>query len=263
MLTRSLNAVAGLVLAAAGACVDQEPYSPSANTFVVHAVLDASSRDQYVVLQSTRGSLPTQRTVSGASVVITAPDGRALTAEEVQDTARFGVTGGAPPATTVYRISLDRYGTALVAGGRYLLRITMLDGRIVTGATTIPRATPNTAVPDTLRIDRVRDTVRLAWAHVPGAKAYDVLISAPRVQSGFFADTSIALPGGAQDPNGALFFRDMTHSLVVSAVDDNYYDYFRRTSDPFTGAGLITTLNGAVGVFGSMVPIVRRTIVVY
>jgi hypothetical protein len=41
--------------------------------------------------------------------------------------------------------------------------------------------------------------------------------------------------------------------VTVSAVDVNYYDYYRAQSDPFAGAPP-SHLTGAVGVFGAYVP---------
>jgi hypothetical protein len=41
----------------------------------------------------------------------------------------------------------------------------------------------------------------------------------------------------------------------VIAVDVNYYDYYRAQSDPFAGAAP-SHLSGAVGVFGSLAPII-------
>ena len=250
-----------VALLAATACVDQEPYSPSLNTLVVHAVLDATARDQYVIVQATTGQIRDQSVVTGASVEITAPDGRKLVAEQTHDSTVFRGTTSMPRVTTVYRISLDKYGIGLVAGGTYLLRIEMLDGRVVTGSTTIPAVTPNSDAVPTMTVDRHRDTVRLAWTRVTGAKAYEVFVSTPTRVSGIFTDTSVVLPGLMSGGNGPLFVTG-TNTLVVNAVDANYYDYYRRTSDPFTSTGLITRLDGAVGVFGSIVPILRRNLIV-
>ena len=56
------------------------------------------------------------------------------------------------------------------------------------------------------------------------------------------------------DPVFASGFRAV---VVVSAVDDNYYTYFRTTVDPFAGAPP-SKLTGALGVFGSIAPVVIR-----
>ena len=46
-------------------------------------------------------------------------------------------------------------------------------------------------------------------------------------------------------------------TVLVSAVDINYYQYYRVLSDPLSAAAP-SHLTGALGVFGSVVPIVAR-----
>jgi hypothetical protein len=256
------------VLFATSACVVQEPFQPTANTLVVHAVLDPTTRDQIVVVQATTGRLPDQRVVSGAAVSITTPDGRTLVADELRDSSRYLVSNSVPAVTTIYRVSLDRYRVALIAGGTYKLRIEVPDGRIVTGTTTIPSATPISSGP-TISFDRSRDTLRFSWPRVAGAPAYEVFVQSPGTTApfgtldGIFADTAIALNATTKAANGRpLFIRTSANILVVNAVDANYYDYFRRSSDPFTAVGLINRLDGAVGLFGSIVPVLHRTVIV-
>lgn len=251
-------AIASLLLAAA--CVEQERFAPSANAIVVHAVLDVTARDQYVVVQTTNGLLTEQRAVAGAAVSIATPDGHLLVADEVRDSSFFGTTVGVPLATPVYRISLDRYGTALIAGGAYTLRIVLPDERVVTGRTTIPRTIPSFAT----RVDTIGrgDSLRLDWARVPGVRAYELSISPSSVQRSVFVDTSVTLTSATRFGSTYVFRSNTTYALLVNAVDDNYYDYLRRDGDPFTSSGVITRLDGAVGVFGSVVPVARRTVVV-
>ena len=45
-------------------------------------------------------------------------------------------------------------------------------------------------------------------------------------------------------------------------VDENYFDYYRRVSDFSTATGLVMHLAGGIGVFGSVVTLATRTIVV-
>jgi hypothetical protein len=43
-------------------------------------------------------------------------------------------------------------------------------------------------------------------------------------------------------------------------VDANFYDYNRSGNDPFGGAGLISSVRGGLGLFGSTLPLVRRAV---
>jgi hypothetical protein len=260
--TDGVRFLAALFALGGTACVDQVNFTPTAKELVVHAVLDATSRDQYVVVQAANGALRDESPVAGAIVTITTPDGRRLTADEVHDSTLFGVTAGMPRVTTAYRISLDRAGVALTPGGTYLLRVVVPDGREVTGATTIPNASPNSAAPTAMTLDRSRDTLRLDWARVNGASAYEVFVSSSRTRSAVFTDTSVALLARAQNNDGASVFVAGANTVVVSAVDQNYYDYFRHASDPYTGTGVISHLSGGLGVFGSIVPIASRSVTV-
>ena len=60
--------------------------------------------------------------------------------------------------------------------------------------------------------------------------------------------TALTLTGDEILPAGASV------DVMVSAVDANYYDYYRSQSDPFAGAAP-SHLTGATGVFGSLAPI--------
>jgi hypothetical protein len=246
------------------ACVDQSPTQVSANVVIVHAVLDVSARDQFVFVQTTTGAINQQKAVAGATVIVTTPDGRALAAEEIRDPSLYLISSGEPPVTSAYRISLDRYNTTLVAGGTYRLHVALPDGREASASTTIPNVTRPLPVPITQTIDRLRDTLSLAWPSAVGVRVYEVFIQSPRSTFSAFSDTSIVLPGTTHNASGGVaFWPGQTHQVVVNAVDDNYYDYYRRSSDPFTGSGIISHLQGAIGLFGSMVPVVTRTVVVH
>lgn len=261
-MARSRRAVILAALAGA-ACVEQNPVSPNANAVVVHAVLDASANNQYVVVQTTDGRIISQKAVGGASVTILTPDGRSLAADEVRDSTFIPRTSDEPPIATYYRISLDRFGVALLSGSTYRLHITLPDGREVTGATTIPAFTPRAVLGLPQTLARSTESLTLAWPRVVGASAYDVTVSSSKTTYEVFSDTSIVLPGTTRTPNGTLAFNPgLTHQVVVSAVDANYYDYYRRSSDILTGAGPIIHLTGAVGVFGSIVPLGSGTLMV-
>jgi hypothetical protein len=59
-----------------------------------------------------------------------------------------------------------------------------------------------------------------------------------------------------------VFERGLTHQLAVIAVNENYFDYCHRTSDVFTTTGPVMYLEGGIGMFGSVVTVATRTIVV-
>jgi len=109
------------------------------------------------------------------------------------------------------------------------------------------------------------DSLTLTWPRVAGAIAYDVSVSLKgSLVFEAFADTSIVLSTRTKTSNGSLaFYPGFTHQIVVSAVDVNYYDYYRHSSDLFTGSGPISHLDGAVGVFGSIVPIASGMVTVH
>jgi len=260
--------VAAAAAATAMGCVETTSVSPDASTLVLHAVLDPGVQHQIIVVQTTTGALAAQRQVTGAVVTIATPDGRTLTAVERQDTAAVTVPLCErcflpfPKVTTIY--DLDVGGAGLIPGGTYQLRVVAPDGRTVTGRTTIPKAVPSTGGAPTQTIDRSIDTVSLQWSRVAGARSYQVVVRSTAGSYSVFADTSVVLPGTMQVlGNGEdVFERRLTHQLVVIAVDQNYFDYYHRTSDFFTAMGLVMHLDGGVGVFGSVVTVATRTIVV-
>lgn len=253
----------GLVLAAtATACIETTAVSPEANTLVVHAVLDPAVQHQIIVVQTTTGAVATQRQLTGAVVTIATPDGRTLTAVERRDTAAVIGFGPFPKVTTIY--DLDAGAGGLIPGGTYQLRVVVPDGRTVTGRTTIPNAVPSTSAGPTQTFDRTRDTLSLQWPRVAGARSYQVFIRSTASVYSLFADTSVVMPGNLQslDNGEDVFERRLTHQLAVLAVDENYFDYYHRTSDFLSGTGLVMHLDGGIGVFGSVVTIASRTIVV-
>jgi hypothetical protein len=252
-----------LVLAAAAtACVETTAVSPDAHTLVVHAVLDPGVQHQIIVVQATTGVVETQAEVRGALVTLETPDGRTLTAVERRDTASVTDDIPFPSVTTVYDVDVGAAG--LITGGTYQLRVVAPDGRTVTGRTTIPNAVPSTTITPTQTIDMMRDTVWLEWSRVPGARGYQVFLSSEEGTYSLFADTSVVLPGTVKglEAQWVTFVSGLTHQLAVIAVDENYFDYYHRTSDFSTATGLVMHLEGGIGVFGSVVTVARRTIVV-
>jgi hypothetical protein len=260
----ALAAILGTLVVAG--CDLSSALRPTPRRAVVHAVLDAGSLEQFVFLEWAHtgsqvvgtGSFGATDPIAGAQVTITAPDSTVMTAEpEIDQSSRLLVPG-------FYRLSLVKYVTLLTPGGRYALKVILPSGEEITGTTTIPAV----AIPTATSLETLRfcDTLRLRWARVPNAAAYEVRIqvrgSLPISGEGdeigthvFFADSLATIPGSITDVRGnGVFFPGFSYDIVVSAVDANYYDFYRTLPDPFTPA-LPTKLRGALGVFGSIAPL--------
>jgi hypothetical protein len=155
----------------------------------------------------------------------------------------------------MYTIHPFSSGIDLRQGGTYTLHVRTTLGEEVSGTTTIPVDTQRViALPRRVFL-RAQDTLRLTWSRVPGARRYAVSIGSRLTgEHQIFTDTAIMVPGSTLDPAGDNIFPVGLVEVLVSAVDVNYYDYYRAQSDPFAGAPP-SHLTGAVGVFGSIAPI--------
>jgi len=206
---------------------------------------------QVVVVQQTRNGGPGPSPVDGATVTITGPDGVAMTGIEMPDTA-LGRS---------YRVALSAFHEQLVPGGTYQLHVTLVAGEDVTGTTTMPLAQPVSSPGPTAFFNEATDTLRLVWPAVQGAASYEVRVQSPAGVYALFADTPVALPGTLRSLDGkAAFVSPLAAQVTVSAVDANYYRYYRTNGDPFTGAAVQGNLTGAQGVFGSIVVVAWRTL---
>lgn len=274
---RRLLPLAAVFIAVASACQFDAVSVPSGRERpVVHSVLNPWATEQVVLLERTltgrvtvNDEQPYDRqnpivtaggvAISNARVVLYAASGDSAVA--VEDLKTRGTGAG------VYRIGnaavpsnpgsppLPRL--AIVPGGTYRLRITTPDGDTVTGATTLPR-TPGVAPVERARLfNRDRDTLNLFWDPIPQTQRYLIRIESPWGPMFLFTDGLEArLPGTLrnifQENLPRVFLPGFRSRVSVAAIDMNYFDYFRSANDPFTGSGLISRLDGAVGVFGSM-----------
>ena len=59
-----------------------------------------------------------------------------------------------------------------------------------------------------------------------------------------------------------VFFPGFRQDMLVAAVDSNFYDYYRTNNDPFTGTGIISRVQGGLGLFGSLVTLNSGTLTV-
>jgi hypothetical protein len=224
---------------------------------VVHAVLDAGSPFQDVKVELLDGNFGHQLVgLGGAEVSITTPHGEVFVATAVDNSGQG------------FHYHIDGLGagtqTPLIPGGTYTLYVRTQLGEEVRGTTTVPQYPPLPVREDRPFLERARDTVRLDWAPVPLAARYEVAVMAVHRTGGGqireityreFADTSITIAGTARTlENDAVFPLGARAAILVSAVDDNYYSYYKLHVDPFAGAPP-SRLSGAVGLFGAIAPV--------
>ena len=222
------------------------PTAANQSQLVVQGVMDTQTPEQMVLLYRARtgaplaiGGISNEQPVLDASVEITLPNGDRVIAKSEQDGS--------------YDFMPEAIGVNVKQGGTYVLHVRTAEGEDVTGSTTVPMAPPQVQHVFGSLLVRARDTLRLSWPKVPNARAYEVLVRNSNYRT--FTDTAIAIPGTALTLAGDMVFPPGVFAdVVVSAVDVNYYDYYRAQSDPFAGAPP-SHLAGAVGVFGAIAPI--------
>lgn len=246
---------------------------------VVHAVLNPDADEQVILVESAlTGRVDIDDTVkfdpqdpirsaggeplSNATVrLLTDQDTAGVTAVETRFRGRL--TG---------RYVIPRATLSVTPGRRYRLRIRTANGDTVSGETRIPSANSawvpgsgSTTTPVT--ISRSTDTLRLNWAPSPDARTYAIRIETPNGPWFLFSDsTTFSLAGTLRnffaDGLPSVWYPGFVQPLSVVAVDRNFYDYNRSGNDPFGGSGLISSVQGGLGLFGSVVPILRRDVTV-
>ena len=280
-IVRPLATLGACAALATAACTfDQQSVAVQPSQVVVHAVLDPGALEQQVLVErtlsgsvdigknqrfdpqdpiNTGGGVP----ISGAEVIVSGPTGDFT-----------GLEARAPGHASTYSTGryLLSFGTnnngariPLQPGARYQLRVRTPDGTVVTGSTVIPQT--SAFIPGS-RLDafnRDRDTLRLTWQDVAGARSYLVRIETPFGPFLLFSDsTHLTLPGNLRNFFATslerAFIPGFRQRVELAAVDSNYYDYYRSRNDPFTGSGIINRLQGGIGLFGSAVSINARTL---
>lgn len=251
-----VGAIVIVALAAAVpiACINlEDPAAGNPPRLVVQGVLDLRAAQQTILVFRARtgsdawNSADDDEPVGGAEVTITTPEG-------VTVPSSFGNPGAYPFP------KLDTTSLQLTSGGSYTLHVRTTEGEEVTGTTTIPLAPA--LVPLTQSFDRTIDTLRLSWPRVVGARSYEVFVRSRLSTYRLYTDTSIVMAGTTLTTGGDPVFPAGTRvRVIVSAVDQNYYDYYSTQSDPFAGPAP-GHLAGAVGVFGSIAPIVSLQLTV-
>ena len=276
MRRASLVRLAVVTLCVVASCTfDEKAVAVQPAQVVVHAVLDPGTLEQEVLVErSLSGTVDIRKDqrfdaedpintgdgipISGAQVTITGPDGP-LTGFEAPVTGR-------PPL-----YSSGRYIVAFGAGGapplrrgvRYQLRVRTPDGVVVTGTTVIPDIPPVGIGSRLDLFNRDRDSLRLTWRGVAGARSYLVRVESPFGAFLLFTDsTHITLDGDLRNYFATslqrVFIPGFRQRVSVAAVDSNFFDYYRSRNDPFTGSGIINNLEGGIGLFGAAVNISSR-----
>ena len=231
----------------------------------LHSVLSASAATQVVLLERTRSGsvsvigppfdladpLITDEGIaeSGALVRLTSPSGQTLLAREDNTVRDDGKGFG------IYRFALP--GNALERTGIYRLSVQTIAGENLSAETSVPAGVAaDVAEPRTF--DRARDTAIVEWPALPGARSYFVRIETPFGPRSFFTDsTRVRLTGELRNVETValrrVFIPGFPQAVTVSAVDSNYYDWYRTHNDAISGAGLVNRVQGGFGVFGSLV----------
>ena len=273
----------GLLLCVVGTLVgcDAAPVEVTSpqSSIVVHAVLNPDVAEQVVLVESsltgridindrlrfnpldpirTAGGSP----INGADVRLVA-DGDSVGVRAVETLVGTRATG---------RYVVARAQLAVQPGRRYRLRVRTADNREATGETVVPGAPPgwtpgSGAVAQPTQLNRSRDTLALRWPAVTGARRYALRVEGPFGPWALFSDsTQFTLGGGLRnffaDGLPSLWFPGFVQTANVAAVDGNFYDYNRSGNDPFGGTGLISSIRGGIGLFGSLVNLLRREVTV-
>lgn len=230
----------------------------------VHGVLSPSAVDQVVLLERTNSGrvqieLPpfdledpmgsdAGIAEPGALITLTLPDGGTLVAHEDSN-------GFPTPGEGVYRFTLP--GSSLQRNATYRLTVITTKGEQLTAETSVPDGAPVMS-PRSDTLNRAIDVLSLQWPTSPTARSYYVRVEGPYGPLTFFTEsTHVQLPGlmrnTTPDNLPHLFFPGFTQAVTVSAVDSNFYDWYRTFNNLLTGEGLINRVDGGLGVFGSLV----------
>ena len=249
------------------ACEIQKIQIPRTESrLAMHGVLSASAPTQVVLLERTRnGSVEITAppfdladpigsdegiAESGAIVSLTTPSGQTLLAQEDNTVAGNKGKGGG-----IYRFALA--GSALERGGSYRLSAFTTKGEVIAAETSVP-AGVTADVAEVRDFDRASDTVVVEWPAAPGARSYFVRIETPFGPRSFFTDSTRVLLNGELrniEVRGLprVFIPGFPQAITVSAVDSNYYDWYRTHNERLSGTGLVNRVRGGIGVFGSLV----------
>src|SRR5690242_20062017 len=172
---------------------------------------------------------------SGALMTLTLPDGSTLVAHEDNN-------GQPGQGEGVYRFTLP--GGSLQRNTTYRLTVVTSKGEQLAAETSVPDGVPAMA-PTSTTLDRATEGLTLDWPASPTARSYYVRVEGPYGALTIFTEsTHVQLPGMLRNtkPNNLphAFFPGFTQLVTVSAVDSNFYDWYRTFNNLLTGEGLIS-----------------------
>lgn len=272
MITRTALGV-GCALMLTGCEIAEVTVAPPAPTVVVHAVLNPDAPEQIVLVEASltgRVAINDNRDFNPLDPIRTA-GGEPITDADVRliagnDTAGVRATETRIGSRGTGRYVVPRTSLAVEPGRTYRLRIRPSTGQLVTGETRVPGAPPGwragALAVRTSNFLRDRDTLRLEWPAVEAARTYAVRVESPYGPWALFSDsTRFALDGRLRNflaPGlPSVFFPGFRQTASIVAVDRNFYDYNRSGNDPFGGTGLISSVQGGIGLFASVLELQR------
>lgn len=274
----SLVVLAGALLLGGCELATETVASPRASV-VVHAVLNPDVDEQVILVESSltgRVTIDSTLRFDPLDPIRTA-GGEPLSRAEVRLLSE-GDSVGVLATETEYdgrltgRYVVPRSRLAITPGRTYRLRVRTADDREVTGETRVPSAEPNWSpglgtIAQPVTLDRSVDTLRLQWVAVPDAQTYAIRVETPNGPWFLFSDsTRFALSGQLRNffVGGlpSVWYPGFDQIASVAAVDRNFYDYNRSGNDPFGGSGLISSVRGGLGLFGSALALLRREVAV-
>lgn len=232
--------------------------------------LDSETTAQYVIVErsvtgtitvpnqdSLRGPPRPPLPISGAHVVITRDDGDSILFDEIPDTLG------------VYKVSWTIALPFIQPGREYHLLVRTPDGRVVRGTTRVPFPPVVTGLkPDGVELNRDHDTLDVTWGGAQFSHGVYMQVR-PRdvariVRMVLFTDSAhFRIPGNLLFPlpsdtiPGTVWIPGTRETFTIAAMDTNFFSFFRTANDPFTGTGFRNTLQGGLGVFGSVAPLNR------
>jgi hypothetical protein len=230
---------------------------------VVHGILSPQLRVQEIRVSrsltgsgiQTEDSIPIPDPILDAQVAIIAPDGQVLAARVVDNAG-------------TYAIFLDDYtnpdGTRvrIQPGKQYDLRV-IVNSDTVRGHTTIPVTTRT--LMGNVPFNRDVDSLRYDFSKVSFARGFWIRVeSANEAYQLLTANRTVKIPGMVRNLNTAdlshTFYPGFVQPITAVAVDTNVYEYTRTSSDPFSGVGLVNSVTGGLGLFGSINEVDRRNL---